>query len=192
MKSQDNDRPPYTPGKCHAKCLFTSLQEEYEIAYPVYVGNDENILQNFVTDTTIVIKEADQKWVTKGRDVNCLSSNPEDCMVWCLVEIKAEEIYVEGYLKNTKATDEFILEYYYFDELNKKGAYIEWREVVCADKVTSRLLKEVRTALGIKLTSFSHIMDKKTKAKLIEYQRENGLPIGHLDLETLAHLGIEL
>ncbi len=30
------------------------------------------------------------KWVKKRGDANCLSQNPDDCMVWCLVEVPAQ------------------------------------------------------------------------------------------------------
>lgn len=43
----------------------------------------EVIPMNFVGPST--------KWVKKRADRNCLSANPDDCLVWCLIEIK------EGY-----------------------------------------------------------------------------------------------
>ncbi len=32
--------------------------------------------------------QGEPKWVKKKADQNCLSANPEDCLVWCLVETK--------------------------------------------------------------------------------------------------------
>lgn len=38
-------------------------------------------------------KVVGQKWEKRRADKNCTSSNPEDCLVWCLVEKKEEEEY---------------------------------------------------------------------------------------------------
>lgn len=37
----------------------------------------------------IEVSPASTKWVKKKADKNCLSANPEDCLVWCLVEVPA-------------------------------------------------------------------------------------------------------
>lgn len=39
---------------------------------------------------TIEVAPASSKWVHKKSDANCLSADPNDCMVWCLVETPAE------------------------------------------------------------------------------------------------------
>ena len=38
----------------------------------------------------VEIKPVSTKWVKKKADANCLSANPDDCLVWCLVETPAE------------------------------------------------------------------------------------------------------
>ena len=38
----------------------------------------------------VLVKPAHSKWVEKKGDENCLSADPQDCSVWCLVEIPAE------------------------------------------------------------------------------------------------------
>jgi hypothetical protein len=38
----------------------------------------------------IETKPASTKWVKKQADASCLSANPDDCLVWCLVELPAE------------------------------------------------------------------------------------------------------
>ena len=37
-----------------------------------------------------IVKAAGTKWIKKRADKNCLSNDPNDCMVWCLVEIPVE------------------------------------------------------------------------------------------------------
>ena len=41
----------------------------------------------------IEVAAASSKWVKKKADKNCLSANPEDCLVWCLVETPAPVSY---------------------------------------------------------------------------------------------------
>ena len=38
----------------------------------------------------VEVKPASTEWVKRKADRNCISSNPDDCMVWCLVEVPAE------------------------------------------------------------------------------------------------------
>jgi len=38
----------------------------------------------------VEVRPATTKWVRKNADRNCLSADPEDCFVWCMVEVPAE------------------------------------------------------------------------------------------------------
>jgi len=38
----------------------------------------------------VLVERAKEEWVKKKADRNCLSANPDDCMVWCLVKIPAK------------------------------------------------------------------------------------------------------
>lgn len=38
----------------------------------------------------IETKPATMKWTRKNTDANCLNANPDDCMIWCMVETPAE------------------------------------------------------------------------------------------------------
>ena len=38
----------------------------------------------------IETKPAAMKWTRKNTDANCLNANPDDCMIWCMVETPAE------------------------------------------------------------------------------------------------------
>lgn len=38
----------------------------------------------------IETKPAAVKWVRKNTDANCLNANPDDCLIWCMVETPAE------------------------------------------------------------------------------------------------------
>lgn len=70
----------------------------------------------------------------------------------------------------------------------------EWLETVEVEyTVSSDLILKVQIMLnqyGYKVKT-DNIMDAESKAALINYQKENGLPVGALDYETLKSLGIK-
>jgi regulator of extracellular matrix RemA (YlzA/DUF370 family) len=79
--------------------------------------------------------------------------------------------------------------------LVKKGGFSEYREVVCAKYVTNDLVRQVQIALMAKGYSVGparddNILGKDTRAALIKYQKDNALPVGNLNKETLKHLGV--
>lgn len=82
--------------------------------------------------------------------------------------------------------------------LEKKGGFTEWRQVVCADDITDNLVMSLHEALIMEgyhvefYTTSSSGLGAATKAELVKFQRENGLPVGQLDFETLESLGIEV
>ncbi|NNE38120.1 MAG: hypothetical protein HKN08_07425, partial [Gammaproteobacteria bacterium] len=50
--------------------------------------NIDKVPANYTTETeTMVVSPATTKWVKRRADRNCLSANPDDCLVWCLVEV---------------------------------------------------------------------------------------------------------
>ena len=229
---------------------------------------------------------AGAKWVKKKADYNCLGTNPDDCLVWCMVETPAEyqtltkrvnkgcdgsggadagciktieipavmgtrtvqkikkptsvreEIIPAEYKAVTvRNTDEFISvskqvlkmppsfreemipaeykavtskviksqassrtetippEYIAVTKrkLVKAGGFTEWREVLCDEKVTGYKISEIQTALkkaGYYTGTADNKMGPGTKAALTKFQKDKGLPIGNIDLETLKALGL--
>ena len=80
--------------------------------------------------------------------------------------------------------------------LVKPGGFTEWREVVCGGDITSALVRQVQQALmargyDVGTAGADNVMGRDTKAALIKFQKDNGLPVGNLDFETLKALGIK-
>ncbi len=80
--------------------------------------------------------------------------------------------------------------------LVKAGGFTDWREVVCDTDVTPALVRRVQEALmakGYALPQYGadNNLGEETKAALVKFQRENNLPIGQLDIETLKALGVK-
>jgi len=79
--------------------------------------------------------------------------------------------------------------------LKTAGGFSEWREVVCGADVTSDLVRRVQSALisrgfDVGTSGADNQLGAGTKAALVKFQRENGLPVGQLDFETLKALGV--
>ena len=278
-------------------------------------------VREYIWTTTVkwdVCGEASTKWVRRPGDENCLSADPEDCMVWCEIEVPAPRCKCEvsekgcpyGYTDNgeycikTKKTgpkfkkvkvitceappkvnndpvtctaeekvkvssrtsgtlDSIWIPEEYKDitievvkepggwdkkcydavketitlkvdcdnekiattttpertescdltkcvepqiETEKKGPIVDrdyvlvtntrpgdWVEVLCPADVTSYTIREIQRALSAKGYDpgpIDNVLGAQTKSALQQFQRDYGLPVGQLDLQTLAALGI--
>lgn len=79
-------------------------------------------------------------------------------------------------------------------ELVAKGGYSEWREILCGDKLTTAKITEIQMALkanGYDPGAIDNQFGGQTKAALIKYQQDKGLPVGNLNIETLKSLGVQ-
>lgn len=195
VKSQNSSGPeagmPSVPGKCYAKCLIATVYQNIPIdSIPIY-SNIENVEY---TVEQIEVEPSETKWVKKKADRNCMSADPNDCLVWCLVEEPAviKEIKVPH---DPSKAGELTYEIIKTKKIIKQGGFTEWREVVCSDKITSDLVRHVHDSLlkagydtGTDWTD--NVIGKETKAALVNFQRDNDLPVGQLDIETLKVMGI--
>ena len=85
---------------------------------------------------------------------------------------------------------------------NKKivrlGALCEWRETHCHSFIDNNIdyaqrifnVKKSLKAKGYYHNKLDNNMDKIAKKALCKFQKDNGLPIGSLDMQTLKALGI--
>jgi hypothetical protein len=77
--------------------------------------------------------------------------------------------------------------------LVEKGGFTEWREVLCGQKVDTATVREIQDALrsrGYDPGPTDNILGSRTKAALTKFQKDNGLPVGNLNMETLRALGL--
>ncbi len=81
-------------------------------------------------------------------------------------------------------------------KLVKAGEYSDWREILCDSKVTKYTIRQIQAALmtagyDIGDAGVDNVMGAKTRAALMQYQKDKGLPVGNLNLETLQDLGVD-
>ncbi len=81
------------------------LEDSDSISWEVFVP--KNMVAKI--KVTRISQSSGHKWVKKRADKNCLSNDPDDCMIWCLVEIPEEFRtfnYYEGFPKVFKYSEE--------------------------------------------------------------------------------------
>jgi hypothetical protein len=117
------------------------------------------------------------------------------------VEVPAEyKTITKQVLKNPATTEEVDVAAEYTTvnkkELVKEGEYTEWREILCDSKVTNYTISQIQEALiakgyNVGDAGADNVMGSATRNALIKYQRDNKLPVGNLNMETLQSLGIK-
>jgi hypothetical protein len=139
---------------------------------------------------------ASTKWVKKQPDRNCLSSNPDDCAVWCLVEVPGERLNDETYLLSA------------VEQIN--GQWIEPSlvaklykvKVVCSESISVELKIATINAL-LEVGAYRKQKRRETTEDYIAYcdehffealkkfQTDNDFPVGeYYDLESLVALEV--
>jgi hypothetical protein len=143
-----------------------------------------------------VLGEASTKWEKKPADKNCLSPNPNDCLVWCLVEVPAQrDLYYV--LTDTSQTSNYQRKVMEGDFMLSDGTratgYLQQIEVICPDLVDAAFIAQLQAALrkaGYESGSDLIKITKKLQRVLETYQADHDLPVGLLDVQTLMALGI--
>ncbi|MBP7477400.1 MAG: peptidoglycan-binding protein [Chitinophagales bacterium] len=189
------------PGKCYARCMIPDqyeFKEERVIDRPATVRTQvvpatyETVYDTMATRSPsyrtekvpaqyetiseeIMVAPASTKWIKGKGNQNCLSANPEDCQVMCLVEVPAtyktvsrkvmkspaydQEITIPGEfkfvarkeLKDPERMIEIEVPATYKSVMKKvlvkKGGLQEWKEVLCSNKLTTEKIIEIQTAL---------------------------------------------
>ena len=77
--------------------------------------------------------------------------------------------------------------------LAKKGGYTVWTEILCANKTSVSTVRKIQRALrseGYSIGVVDGVLGTRTQVALGQFQADNGLPIGNLNMETLKALGI--
>jgi len=137
------------------------------------------------------------KWVKKRVDANCLSPNPNDCMVWCLVKTDAYnyvsyDTIMEEVVVDTSQTKYF--EYKTFDNIISFSHPYQEVACVCEADMSKKMIKKVKKALrdfDYYYASLDHTFSDELKAVLMEFQRDYSLPVGYLDEKTLEYLEVK-
>lgn len=188
-----NDTMPNEPGKCYAKCLSPDVIVKETASFPIYFGNDKEIIGNHVSDEVIELSEKTTEWVKKKADRNCRSADPNDCLVWCLVEKPAQNITIENVLRDTTVTDDYEIESYDLEFIASNGGQTVWMEVICdpsGELISSIQSKLIEDGYDLSVEMLQGIFGSSSKKALKDFQKSKGLHIGGLTEETVSYLGL--
>ncbi len=175
-------------GKCYAKCMMPEETLFVDMEYPVFTGGDETGVDIKTVD---ILAPGTTKWVKKQKEEPCYSENPDDCMVWILVESGSVKETIKV-VQNIDETDKYELKTFKVGEL-KAAEISEWQEVLCANKITKDFIFRLQMKLisnGYELKT-NREMDKETKSAIQDFQEKNKLPKGNLNIQTLRALGLD-
>lgn len=185
---------PNEPGKCYAKCITPEIEEEKDVTYASYTGDDEFIIQNYVENLKTVSEPGSTKWVKKKADRNCLSADPNDCLVWCLVEIPTKYRIVDMILTDTTVSREYVIETRSIKNIPIPGGKQVWMYVVC--NPSYELLNDVQNKLilnghDLTIEILHGEFGAESKKALNDYQKDNQLHIGGITEESMKSLGVD-
>ena len=151
------------PGECFETCYIPDVYKIHEIELPVFTGNpNDQVVERY----------------------------------WRTIQTETGEEKQVMVVKDLYKIDSYELQTFKMRVLVKKGDYEEERAILCEEQLTSQILLKVQESLmlGDYLPKgYQACEDFKPEIlnALIDYQKANGLPIGHFDFETLENLGIE-
>ena len=156
--------------------------------YPIYIGSDTDAA--FLKPIDFTIEPAKLAFVERVNE-NCLSPNPEDCMMICEVLVPAK-IQKKFIVLDTTQTDDYLWENLTVESLVKEGGYEEYVTVICGDKIDETFIAQISKVLADKNYyggEVNKIFSQSLKNALVQFQIDNHLPQGQLDLVTLSKLG---
>ncbi len=180
---------PPNDGKCYEKCMKPKQYEKTEHRYPVFTGESTEGIE--LETVTIEIKPAHSTWEKK---------NMNGMPVTCLVEVPAETKTLTV-VKNIEQTDQYKWETIITKKPKKRilvpGQEVflhYWQEVICKEDIDKTLIQSLSNKLTIEgyyEGKTPKRMNAKLKSALVEYQRDNELPVGHLDVLTVKALDLK-
>jgi len=182
------------PGKCYTSTMYSDRYEYIRNEIFEYTGVDYTI--EGVDSISIELEQATTKWERKKTDLNCVSSNPDDCYVMCLIDVPAiTQTYY--FVSDTTINKQFKITEIQLKELIEKGGRGGWVEMLCEKDINTRIVQDINQELinlgylNGNLIESLQIISRQTKTALSSYQEAHGLPIGGaLNMPTLEHLGV--
>lgn len=163
-------------GKCYKNCIIPDRYADAKVRYPIYTGTDPDAPLRV---ETIQVTPPQNKWVKKATGEICLEQTPA---VTKTVRVLADTLFYRDFRYESFDTKKLV----------EKGGFSRETEVVCSDERTPSLFLQISAALK----SYGYMQESKTQwdmkfsQAVQQFQKDNSLPVGDLNLETLQFLGI--
>ena len=176
---------------CYAKSYVLTFDRETESKLPVWVEEDE-VFQVRMISKKMLDKPMSTRWIKKKTDKNCLSEDPDDCLVWYQAEVPPTYRITKDYIDETQenfSTDEF-----FRNNFENLTGSLQWHPVLCEELVTDKVMEELVRELKYEKYLPEHTSNKLSKevwTALFKYQIAFELPVGNLNLATLNFMNLE-
>jgi Putative peptidoglycan binding domain len=163
-------------GICYTNCVLPDQYVTKWVTYPIYIGADEDAPTRV---ETLVVEPAKSRWVKKETGEVLLERMPA---VEKTVRILADTFFYRDYRYERFETK----------VLAEKAGIQRPIPVVCSEARTPSLFLQISSALTAYgyMTEAKKEWDNKFSQAIQQFQKDNSLPIGDLNLETLQFLGI--
>ncbi len=176
LSSGRRTEPIVRAGKCYSNCLIPDQYASKLMSFPIYTGSDASAPR---ITKSILVEPAKTKWIKKEEGF------------YCLTEIPAVKKDIQ-ILADTVRYKDYQFELFEYKELTEKGGFSREVEVVCPDHRSTNLFLQLSAALKAQgyLQTPTAQPTKEFSQALRTFQKDNSLPLGDLDYETLGFLGI--
>ena len=161
-----------------------------EVVIPaVYATRQKQVL---VSPATTKVVETPAQYETRVRQLLAAQATTKE------TEIPAEsKTYTRTVVKSAAKTTEKTIpaEYGSFVTTTKvaDNMYADWVEVICGNKLTVEKIIQIQRALKVKGYDpgpIDDVIGPRTRAALTQFQKDNNLPLGNINIETLKALGL--
>jgi hypothetical protein len=163
-------------GKCYKNCLVPDRYTSAWVRLPIYTGTEPDAPLRI---ETIMEEPPRNKWVKQHDGSITLEQIPPKMKA---VRTLADTFFYR-YFKYEKFESVILVE---------KGGFMRETQVICSDARTPNLLLQISMALK----SYGYMeapktqWDAKFSQAIQQFQKDNSLPVGDLNLDTLQFLGI--
>ncbi|MBL7784973.1 MAG: peptidoglycan-binding protein [Chitinophagales bacterium] len=170
------------PEKCKVWCL-TEVPAQYKTV-------TKQVLRTPATTNEVAIP-AEYKTISKAVVQNPANTRER--------EVAAEYRTITKQVLKSPATTREIEEPAQYSTITTKklvraGEFTDWVEVLCDSKTTPSKISQIQDALrakGYDPGPSDNVLGGKTRAALQQFQKDNNLPVGNLNMETMRALGVE-
>jgi len=170
-------------GTCFEQSLLIKAYPELSAYRNRYSNKDIKIKGKNAGSIILEIAESQTGW-EKVKAKDCESANTDDCMVWCNVTVPERIVsmmfFDDGEPINFK---EFHKE---FEELLAVSGYLVYSETSCDVEETKK--NEVKDFLNNYYKGHFKNVSFETRLNMLQYRHD--LPIGGMNFETLAKMGL--
>ena len=174
-------------GKCYAKAMMPTTFDEKKEYVAVYTG--DKMIEG-VEKKTISTKPPTTKWEKK----TCTSGNPNDGLVWCLVEVPAESEILNVVTDTSKIKD-FVMRPISIRTINDTSGVTKEVEILCPSEETPEMMRLMCSKLVsrgfLQKDEVVNFLDPKIKNAIVTFQKSYGLPQGALNMATMKALGVK-